>query len=435
MSSDHAADSVTPVIRATDLGKCYHLYRRPQDRLKQSLWGYRLGKQYFREFWALKGVSFELGRGESLGIIGRNGAGKSTLLQIIAGTLSATEGEVAANGRIAALLELGSGFNPEFTGRDNVFLNGLILGVSRSEMQNRFDDIVAFADIGEFIDQPLKTYSSGMRARLAFAVSTAIEPDVLILDEILSVGDVGFRQKCTARMKRMREDGLTLLFVSHSPGAVRSICDRSLFLHGGEIIDLGATDSVIDRYLRFMREADNDRNLDRRKELGDRVPFKSHVAGKLRYGSGHVQIESIRVLNPSGEPVSEIEFGDEIIVELEVRSHVEVDHLSVSFLVRDHFGVDLLGTTTFDENVTLPPLKKDEAFTLRFSFENRLNRGQYGISVALTSFPPERRQERVLFDQIDGGAAFRVLPKDDRPVLYKFHQPISIDWEVRTTNG
>lgn len=213
-----------PVISVRGLGKCYHIYDAPADRLKQAL--FRWKKQYYREFWALRGVSFEVFPGESIGILGRNGGGKSTLLQLIAGTLTPTEGEVVVRGRVAAMLELGSGFNPEFTGRENVFLKGAILGVPRREMEDRFDSIAAFADIGEFLERPLKTYSSGMAARLAFAVAFSVEPDAMIVDEILAVGDIGFQQHCLARLRQLRDGGMTLLFVSHSPDSVRSVCQK-----------------------------------------------------------------------------------------------------------------------------------------------------------------------------------------------------------------
>ncbi|MDW8356241.1 MAG: ABC transporter ATP-binding protein, partial [Bryobacterales bacterium] len=210
------------------------------------LW--RFGRHYGREFWALRNVSFEVRRGETVGIIGRNGSGKSTLLQIIAGTLAPTEGEVQVKGRVAALLELGSGFNPEFTGRENVYLNGTILGLSREEIDARFDDIVAFADIGGFIDQPVKFYSSGMMLRLAFAVSTTIDPDVLIIDEALAVGDVFFRQKCYRRLEDLRQRGVAILFVSHAMLDVKQLCDRAVLLDQGRTIFKGRAGEAVERY-------------------------------------------------------------------------------------------------------------------------------------------------------------------------------------------
>ena len=241
MSSDHDI-----VLSVKNVSKCFEMYEKPVHRLYQTLCAGR--KKFYKEFWALKDISFDVHRGECVGIIGRNGAGKSTVLQIITGTLAPTSGEVKVNGRIAALLELGSGFNPEFTGHENVYLNGAILGLSKEEIDKRYDDILAFADIGDFIDQPVKTYSSGMMVRLAFAVQVMVDPDVLIVDEALAVGDMFFQQKCLHYMKRLCERGCTLLFVSHSLGTVRSLCQRAILLRGGRIVCDGEASDVCNQY-------------------------------------------------------------------------------------------------------------------------------------------------------------------------------------------
>ncbi|MGB7815445.1 MAG: ABC transporter ATP-binding protein [Methylotenera sp.] len=239
MFSDNVA------IRVENLSKCYHIYDRPQDRLKQSilpklrsLTG-RAPSRYYREFWALNDVSIEIARGETVGIIGRNGSGKSTLLQMICGTLEPTTGMVETRGRVAALLELGAGFNPEFTGRENVYMNATVLGLKQEEIHARFDDIASFADIGDFIEQPVKHYSSGMYARLAFSVAINVDPDILVVDEALSVGDEPFQRKCFARIEKIRKDGGTILFVSHSGSTVINLCDRAILLHRGERLYTG----------------------------------------------------------------------------------------------------------------------------------------------------------------------------------------------------
>ncbi len=232
-------------IKVENLSKCYQIYDTPRDRLKQfvlprmqQLIGLH-STQYYREFWALRNVSFEVAKGETVGIIGRNGSGKSTLLQIICGTLSPSFGRITTHGRIAALLELGAGFNPEFTGRENVYMNASVLGLSRDEIDARFDDIAAFADIGEFIEQPIKAYSSGMYARLAFSIAINVDPEILIVDEALAVGDARFVSKCMRRIKEIQENGATILFVSHDVSSVRTLCERAIWLDKGRVVEQG----------------------------------------------------------------------------------------------------------------------------------------------------------------------------------------------------
>lgn len=245
-------------IRLDNLSKCYHIYDHPQDRLKQSilpklrtLVGREPGR-YYREFWALKNVSFEVARGETVGIIGRNGSGKSTLLQMICGTLDPTTGTVETQGRVAALLELGAGFNPEFTGRENVYMNATVLGLTKDEIKSRFDEIAAFADIGDFIEQPVKHYSSGMYARLAFAVAINVDPSILIVDEALAVGDEPFQRKCFARIEEIKRNGGTILFVSHSSSAIVALCDRAILLHGGKRLYTGRPKTAVSWYQKLM---------------------------------------------------------------------------------------------------------------------------------------------------------------------------------------
>ena len=244
---DSVREPSRAVVSARSVGKMYRIYDQPQDRLKQMLLA-RTGRRYGQEFWALRDLSFDLYPGERIGVIGRNGSGKSTLLQIIAGTLAPTEGEVRVHGRVSALLELGSGFNPEFTGRENVYINGAILGLSREQIDERFEDIAAFAEIGEFIEQPVKVYSSGMFVRLAFAVTTSLEPDVLLVDEALAVGDVFFQQKCYRRMNDLRAQGCAVILVSHSMADIEQFCDRALLLDHGRAVFLGTAPQAVKHY-------------------------------------------------------------------------------------------------------------------------------------------------------------------------------------------
>lgn len=245
-------------IRVSNLSKCYHLYDGPRDRLKQfvaprlqSLAG-QSPKQYFREFWALKDVSFDVKKGETVGIIGRNGSGKSTLLQLICGTLNPSTGSIQTNGRIAALLELGCGFNPEFSGRENVYMNASVLGLDNKEIDARFNDIVAFADIGDFVEQPTKTYSSGMVMRLAFAVAINVDPQILVVDEALSVGDELFQRKCFSRIETIKNNGATILFVSHSGGTITELCDHAILIDSGEKLAMGTPKSIVGNYQKLL---------------------------------------------------------------------------------------------------------------------------------------------------------------------------------------
>jgi lipopolysaccharide transport system ATP-binding protein len=252
MSSDHAA------IHVESLSKCFQIYERPSDRLKSFLmprlrhWTGQPQKAYCREFWALRDVSFDVGRGETVGILGRNGAGKSTLLQLICGTLSPTGGVVETRGRVAALLELGSGFNPDFTGRDNVYMNAALLGLTKQETDARYDAIVEFADIGDFVDQPVKTYSSGMMVRLAFAVQAQVEPDILIVDEALAVGDAKFQARCFERLRQLKENGTSILLVTHSTEQIVTHCSRAILLSDGGVLDSGEPRRVANRYLDLL---------------------------------------------------------------------------------------------------------------------------------------------------------------------------------------
>jgi lipopolysaccharide transport system ATP-binding protein len=246
-------------IKVEKLSKCYHIYEKPHDRLLQMF--ARGSKQFFREFWAVRELSFEIKRGETVGIVGRNGSGKSTLLQMICSTLNPTAGNIVTTGRIAALLELGSGFNPEFTGRENVYLNAQVLGLSKEETDDRFDDILAFAEIGEFIEQPVKTYSSGMMVRLAFAVQAMVDPEILIVDEALAVGDEKFQRKCFARLEELKSKGTSILFVSHSGPQVIELCDRALLMERGQLIMISSPQHVIRSYQRLIYAPESEQSL------------------------------------------------------------------------------------------------------------------------------------------------------------------------------
>jgi ABC-type polysaccharide/polyol phosphate transport system ATPase subunit len=333
-----------PVISVRGVGKMYRIYERPQDRLKQMIWRGR--RQYGREFWALYDVSLDVRRGETVGVIGRNGSGKSTLLQIIAGTLQPTVGEVAVRGRVAALLELGSGFNPEFSGRENVFLNGALLGIGREQMAERFDEIAAFADIGDFIEQPVKTYSSGMFARLAFAIGIHIEPDVFIVDEALSVGDVFFQSRCARKLDEYRQRGGTLLFVTHDTYTLERICQRSLVLHRGRHAFEGPTADAVNVYYQIERGGE----LAPGSVEGERPePGPQAVELRREYvtGDGSAYIESLSISDEQGRPTTTFQVGEWMHLTMQVRFERDVEQFDAGFGLRDRLGVLIGGAHSF----------------------------------------------------------------------------------------
>lgn len=363
MSSDIA-------IRVDNLGKCYQIYDKPKDRLKQSLWRGR--KQFYREFWALRDVSFEVKKGETVGIIGRNGSGKSTLLQLICGTLTPTTGEIQVNGRIAALLELGSGFNPEFTGRENVYMNAAILGLSCQEIDDRFDDIVAFADIGDFVEQPVKSYSSGMYLRLAFAIVAHLDADILVIDEALAVGDAFFTQKCMRFLRKFRERG-AILFVSHDSASVINLCHRAIWLDKGRVQLAGPAKEVSESYLEAFFENQQgpsrlnknnskqtpeiygSRQLikDQRLEFINHSPLRNDIElfafspDASAFGKGGAEIVDVTMESPKGDRLSWVVGGETI--SLLVRAKVLQDIASpiVGFFVKDKLGQTLFGDNTY----------------------------------------------------------------------------------------
>ena len=336
---EHARDSIAAAsndrsLHVEGLGKCYQIYATPRDRLKQfvvprlsRILG-REPRKYFTEYWALRGVSLDIYKGETVGIVGRNGSGKSTLLQIVCGTLSPTEGHVETNGRIAALLELGSGFNPEFTGRENVYMNGAVLGLDRKEIDQRFDSIASFAEIGEHIEQPVKTYSSGMVVRLAFSVAINVDPEILVVDEALAVGDERFQRKCFARIHDIRARGATILLVSHSGSTIVELCDRAILIDDGEVVTSGPPKQVVANYQRLLFAPQHARASirERIREAGAYVATATlaRVAqvGRAQEFEGGVEDWVKELFDPHLKPTSTIEYESRgaIISSPEVRT-------------------------------------------------------------------------------------------------------------------
>ena len=396
---------MTPPIQLESISKCYRIFQNPQDRFKQALldrfqniFGRKTASPLYREHWALRDVSFELQPGEAVGILGRNGAGKSTLLQVIAGTLEPTAGQVRTTGRITALLELGSGFNPEFTGRENVFLNAQILGLSREGALARFDDIASFADIGDFIDQPVKIYSSGMMMRLAFAVQTVFDPNVLIVDEALSVGDAKFQEKCFRKLRSLRENGTTILFVSHDINAVTSFCDRAMLFDGGRIVAAGKPIDVAKSYIESLySERAIEKKIDDSHEGVVEPERETSVAGEddcgntttmdakqrdCGFGNKKVEILSVGIFDQTGKKTEILISGNRYSITQQVIANSRVKGLASGFIIRNKRGVDIFGITNKTANVDIPEISAGEVFEIRIEIDAWLAAGDYFLQAA-----------------------------------------------------
>lgn len=405
-------------IRVEGLSKHFPFYAAPRDRLKQfvlprlqRLVGRPPGR-YFQDFWALRDISFRVGRGETVGIIGRNGAGKSTLLQIISGTLDPTTGTVETRGRIAALLELGAGFNPEFTGRENIYMNGTILGMSRHEIDDRFDEIAAFADIGDFLEQPVKAYSSGMYVRLAFAVQACVDPEILIVDEALSVGDIGFQYKCFRRMEALRAKGVTILMVTHSTGSILEYADRCVVLDGGRIIQ--DTPDVLAAVLAYekgmlapsyrpvhpaplaspsassMKTAQTLPGIDDLRVL--QSSQRNDALGEKRFGSARAIIESCMACHADGSESHAIARpGEEIVFRFRLRAAEPIANVVLGISLSKTQGSDIWGDNNLNAGTPLDLAAGESVIDYRVRLP--ISAGEYLIHCGLACFDGEQREE------------------------------------------
>jgi lipopolysaccharide transport system ATP-binding protein len=422
-------------IKVENLSKCYQIYNQPRDRLKQYILPnlQRLASQepnqYYKEFWAIKNVSFEVNKGETVGIVGRNGSGKSTLLQMICGTLNPTSGSITTHGRIAALLELGSGFNPEFTGRENVYLNGSVLGLSHAEIDTRFADIVAFADIGDFIEQPVKTYSSGMMVRLAFAVAINVDPQILVVDEALSVGDELFQRKCFSRIEAIRKAGATILFVSHSGGTVVELCDRAILLDANELLASGTPKQIVGRYQQLLyaplekraqlrdeiikelsenklknnNENINKQIIEKNIEITEYFDPSLESKSKIIYEPKGATISNCQLLTKNKTPVNNIIFGEKYIFRFEILFSKIYDKTHFSMLIKSSSGIELAGAGfpfTFEKN-------HDNGLIISFEFVCNLLPGIYFINAGCKGIS---NNEETFLHRILDTTCFKVLP-------------------------
>lgn len=402
--------SSEPAIRLQDLSKKYPIYDRPSDKFIELLTLRRRIRH--REFWALRDVDLVVDHGSTVGVIGVNGSGKSTLLQLVAGILQPSSGSCRVNGTVAALLELGAGFNPEFTGRENVFMSGAIGGHTRADMEARFDAIVEFAGIGEFIDQPVKTYSSGMFVRLAFATAIHVEPEILLVDEALAVGDLIFQHRCVNRIRRMQQDGRTILFVTHDLQAVTQFCTRAVLLDGGRLLEDGEPEAVVQRYQELVAHRERAQagagaaRISLEEESGlplvQTIPYIHH-----RYGQGGAEILGIILVSPDGRVVSQVRPGEQYRFVVSVRFRRPMDNPIVGLTIRDRLGSEMTATNTTYEGLHLPPAATDDVVSVGFDWTvPQMRPGSYSVSPAAAS---GNVWEHAIEDWIDNAYIFDII--------------------------
>ena len=383
------------MISVQNVSKRYTLYRHPADRVLELLPFHRVQP---KEFWALKNVSFEVARGEAVAIIGPNGSGKSTLLQIISGILQPTEGRVLCAGRIAALLELGAGFNPEFSGRENVYLNGEILGLSRQEIDAAFPSIERFAEIGSFIDRPVKEYSTGMYIRLAFSTAIHVEPEVLIVDEALSVGDAIFAARCIRKFEELRQRQTTVLLVSHDLGLVKRLTDRAVFMLNGRVVIDGPPKEAVNRYVGFVLE---------REQTGAGQKNVAPAEATFRHGDGTSRVMEVEMLNARRVPTTAFQRGEIMTVRIRAEFARAAANPIAGILIRNRIGMDVFGTNTRVEGVSLGGFEPGDALDIEFQIECLLSRQEYTLTVAM------QHPEGLSQDWLDDVTGFSVVDTRD----------------------
>jgi lipopolysaccharide transport system ATP-binding protein len=439
---------LTPALSVRSLSKRFELYERPVDRLKQTLWRGR--RKFYRDFWALRDIAFSLAPGQALGVVGRNGSGKSTLLQIVAGTLTPTTGDVDTTGRVSALLELGSGFHPEVTGRENILQAGAIAGLSQAEIRALTPELLAFADIGEFIERPLKTYSSGMALRLAFSVATAVAPRILIVDEALAVGDEAFQRKCFARIEKIREAGAAILFVSHSPAQVLELCDIALLLDAGEMLLLDEPKRVVSEYQRILYASPESAQRQRARILSERAgstgaasadapqreaepaslqPFafldqNLRSASMVEYASHGARIVDPRIATDDGSSVNVLVRGENYVVTYDVEFLRAARHVRFGMMLKTTTGVELGGGTLPDSGFHAEEFAAGARVTVSFAFRCHLFPGTYFLNTGLMG---ETDGSDTYLHRIVDALAFRVQPDATRK------QSGYVDFSVRAS--
>lgn len=395
------------MVLAQHVSKVYPLYRKPSDRLREIL---SFGRKHSTDFWALRDVNLRVEKGEVLSLVGPNGSGKSTMLQIIAGILQPTSGRVITEGRVAALLELGAGFNPEFTGRENVFLNGEIMGLSRREITEAFPRIEEFASIGDFINRPVKEYSTGMYVRLAFATAIHVDPEILIVDEALAVGDAIFANRCIQKFEELKKRGVTVLFVSHDLGLVKRLSDRAIFMLNGRVAAEGSPNDVVNRYVGYVLERQQPSH---RGDSTDATP-------SFRHGDGASRIESVDMLNAAGESRRTFSSAERITIRVTARFFHASDHPVIGLLIRNRLGIDVYGTNTRIEQSSPGSVAAGETLQADFTLDCLLTRQEYTLTVATQHWDGSSQ------DWLDDAVQFSVMESKDLAGLVNLRPEIAI---------
>lgn len=420
-------------VKINDIVKVYRLYDKPVDRLKEALNPTR--KSYHKDFYALRNISFDIRRGETIGIIGKNGSGKSTLLKILTGVLTPTSGAFEINGRISALLELGAGFNPQYTGIENIYLNGTVMGYTRAEIDTKVDNIVQFADIGDFINQPVRNYSSGMFARLAFAVAINVDPDILIVDEALSVGDIYFQSKCYKKFDDFKKAGKTILFVSHDLNSIIKYCDETVLINDGNYIAKGPSNEIVDIYKKILANqplttqeksgASSEKYVDEtakknKVEWRSRLPVNPNL---LKYGNGGAEIIDFAIQNDMGKITNGIEKGTKFSIVMKVKFAENIADPIFAFTIKDRKGTEVTGTNTLYERVNVPVGKRGKTVTVKFEQVMHLNGGQYLLSLGCTKYGNDGL---IVFDRLYDVCGIDVLSAKDTLGFFDMDSVISI---------
>lgn len=421
------ASCSAPVLEALGLSKVYRLYARPLDRLKESL--HLLRRSYHEDFYALRDVSLMVRPGETVGIIGRNGSGKSTLLKLLTGILTPTSGSVHVHGRIAALLELGAGFNPELTGRENVYFSGTIMGYTHAEMEARLPEIVAFAGIGVFLDQPVKTYSSGMFVRLAFAVAVNVDPDILIIDEALAVGDLSFQARCYKKFEDFRRRKKTILFVTHALDTVIRYCNRAVVLEAGRVAFDTDPKTAVDAYKQLL--ADTRELSDRPASAAASLPESSAVTvnqrdvnvDMLSYGDGRAEIVDFALLGPDGDPSLTLAHGQPFAIVMKVRFKANIEDPIFAYTIKDIKGLEITGTNTHFKRLATGTRRPGELVTVTFRQTLNLQAGGYALSLGCTGY---ERGGLVVYHRLYDVLLFQVISDTYMVGFYDLNSTIEL---------